>query len=252
MDNESGSQALSSYSFKEIFLIEFTKELIRHSAKGEIIELKKIVEEETKKHKKEVEKLKEKISPKIPVRIPVKPVAHPVTPPVPAAPEFDIKPKLRVPKPRVLRIPEPRLPLRFQYLKPYATKKEIDLGKLNPLIQDPLVEIIEGNSPYENIVVVGGMGRKPTDIILSQEEMDDIVKKFSEESKIPVHIGIYKVVVGRLMILAIVSEVINSKFIIKKLPYYSQYNPRFNVQNLSGQGNLLNPQMQQPPFSSFR
>jgi hypothetical protein len=235
-------QTLNAYSFKEIFLMAFTKELIRHSAKGEIIELQKIIEEEAKKQKKETEKIKEKILPEIPQKISLK---EPL-------PEPEIKSRPRIIKPRVLRIPEPRLPLRFQYLRPYATKREIDLGKLNPLIKDPYVEVIEGNSPYENIVVAGGMGRKSTNIILSQEEMDDIVKKFSQESRIPVHIGIYKVVVGRLMLLAIVSEVINSKFIIKKLPYYSQQNPRYNLQNINPGGSLLNPQMKEPPFSSFR
>ena len=149
------------------------------------------------------------------------------------------------PKPRgPLVIPEPILPQRFQYLRPYATSFEMDLGKLNPLLKDPLVEIIEGNGPYEHVMVIGSMGRKPTDIILSQEEMDEIVRKFSKTSKIPIHIGIYRVVVGGLILLAIVSEVINSKFIIKKIPRYSPNNPFYNrgVNPMSGQNPPIPPQ----------
>ena len=63
------------------------------------------------------------------------------------------------------------------------------------------------------------MGTKKTNIILSREEVDQIIKKFSETTKIPIQEGIFKVVVGKLILSAIISEVIGSKFIIKKMMY---------------------------------
>jgi len=119
--------------------------------------------------------------------------------------------------PSTLRIPEPILPFTFQYLHPYPTPKEIDLGKLNPLVGDSLVRVIECNGEDEPLVVEGNMGRKITRIILSKEEIEEIIKRFSEEGKIPVRQGIYKIVVGRLIFSAIVSEIVSTKFIIRKM-----------------------------------
>lgn len=121
-------------------------------------------------------------------------------------------------QPATLRVPEPRLPPEFQHLRPTPTKQEIDLGKLNPLIQDPAVKTIECEAPDEKIIVTGNMGRKPTNITLTEDEINDVIDKFSEASKIPVNAGVFKVVVGNLILSAIVSEVTNSKFIIRKIP----------------------------------
>jgi hypothetical protein len=130
---------------------------------------------------------------------------------------------------------EPQLPPSFQYLQPYPTSKGIELGKLDSLIRDHHVQTIECNGPYEPLIVSGTMGRKLTDIIFSSEEVKEILEKFSRASKIPMHTGIYRVVVGKLLLIAIISEVINSKFIIKKIntPYpiksISQYIPSLKI-----------------------
>ena len=36
----------------------------------------------------------------------------------------------------------------------------------------------------------------PTEIILSNNEIEDIIERFSRAAKIPIDIGVYKVVVG--------------------------------------------------------
>jgi len=120
---------------------------------------------------------------------------------------------------KTLTIPEPKLPPHLQYLKPTIRDIEIDLEKLNSLIKDPAVKIIECNGPDEHIFVRGSMGVKPTNIVLSKEEITKVIKKFSEISKIPVHEGVYRVVAGRFILSAIISEVVGSKFIIKKMLY---------------------------------
>ena len=116
-----------------------------------------------------------------------------------------------------LVIPEQKLPPNLQYLQPTPTDKGIDLGKLNPLIKDPMVKIIDCPGPDQNVVVTGNMGTKKTGIILGRDEISDIVEKFSAESKIPAHEGVFKVVVGRFIFLAIVSEIIGSRFTIRKM-----------------------------------
>jgi hypothetical protein len=121
-----------------------------------------------------------------------------------------------------LVIPETKFPMHIQYIKPVPINKEIDLGKLNPLINDRFVKIIECYGPNENLFVKGAMGAKRTGITLTDEEIKTTINKFSEETKIPAHEGVFKVASGRLLFSAIISETVGSKFIISKIPAQEQ------------------------------
>ena len=116
-----------------------------------------------------------------------------------------------------LTIPEPSVPKYLQYLKPVPTDQNIDLGKLNPLVKDPQVRTIDCPGPNENVLVSGTMGTKRTGIMMNKEQISEVVEIFSKAAKIPSHEGVFKVVVGRLIFLAIISETIGSKFTIKKM-----------------------------------
>lgn len=246
-----------SNDFKKFFLLIFTKELIRHSLKGELTNLQEIIktgEKEispktkvvvTKKLNREEVPVQVKQIPK-PIPLPIlnfqqnnrtempvqiTPLPKPVPLPIsnPAAPvTIPSQPIVkRFTKPSLF-IPEPKLPPHLEYLRPTPTPGvEIDLGKINSLINDPAVRVIEGN-PGERVVVTGTMGTKPTDIFLSKEDIDRIINKFSEESKIPTSEEIYRVVVGNLILSAIISEVIGSRFIIKKMAYSVNKEQYFN------------------------
>ncbi len=212
-------EATFSNNFKKFFLLTFTKELIRHCEKRDILKLQRIIElkEKSKKEKKISQPeiilkkeipLKEISRPRI--QIEVKPIERPSLRKLPVR-------QFTKPLPNLLFIPEPKLPEHLEYLKPIPTSGvEIDLFKITPLIKDPAVRIIEAN-PEERVTVIGTMGTKPTDIILSKEDIDRIINKFSEFSKIPVTEGIYRVIVGNLILSAIISETIGSRFTIKKM-----------------------------------
>lgn len=201
--------------FRKFFLLQFTKELIRHSGESEVLHLENILKEETQEKKEEIKKEKKKIQQIIKERKkPILTLKDKLFKPIPRPP---------ITRPRILRIPEPKLPPRFQYLTPTPTNIQIDLEKLNPLIKDPAVKTVECNGPDENIIVRGTMGTKRTNIILDKEEIDQIIKKFSETTKIPIHEGFFRVVVGKLILSAIISDVIGSKFIIKKMMYSSTF-----------------------------
>jgi len=117
---------------------------------------------------------------------------------------------------RVLKIPEPRLPAHLQYLRPTPQKISFDLGKLNPLVRDSLVQSIECIGPDTNLIVHIPQ-EKRTSIKLSKEEIEEIISIFEKESKIPVDEGFYRVVTGNLIFSAIISETTGSKFVIKKM-----------------------------------
>lgn len=224
MDSPDYQKKIHSLEFKKFFLLEFTKQLIKNSSPMEVLKLKSILEEKAPETKKEI--IKEIIKDKekeLKILSKEKPKIKPLIKRK-SFPFEDFKDKRLI-------IPETRLPQRLDYIKPLPIKKEIDLGKLNPLIQDPFVKTIECYGDNMHIVVRGNMGVKKTNIILDNTEIDEIIKKISDATKIPASQGIYKVAIGRLIFFAIISEIIGSKFIIKKMMYSSQtQNPNRQMQ----------------------
>ena len=231
-------EAQFSEDFKKKFLFIFTKELINNSGKRDMIKLQSIVEEKRKIeiYPKETAKqiiymkpqpiFKKEISEQKIIPKKIKTHEMIILPPRPM-----IQRQAMPISNKILFIPEPTLPKHLEYLKPTATTQienfEIDLGKLNPLLKDPAVKIIEGN-PDEKVKVMVNMGTRVTDILITKEEIEEVINKFSEISKIPTTEGIYRVVVGNLNLSAIISEVIGSRFVIKKIisPQSQQQNPQ--------------------------
>lgn len=215
---------LVSTEFKQFFLLEFTKQLIFNSAPIEVLKLKEMLKDqgvkisekggeegenqELKEHVKDVlkEEYEKSYMPKIEKQWATPRIERKSFP-------FESFKNVR------LTIPEPNLPERLRYLRPRPAQRDIDidLGELNPLIRDPYVRTIECQGPNTNILVTGTMGEKETRIILDEQDVNDIIQKFSAVSKIPLHEGVYKVAIGRFIFMAIISDVIGSKFIIKKM-----------------------------------
>lgn len=188
----------SSVELKTLVLLEFTKRLIISKNPLEFL-----VKAEALKTK--IGEFTEKVKNKIPETEIQRPRQIVMKTPIRTA--------------SVIRIPETRLPQQFAYLRPYATTEvELDLGKLNPLLADPAVKVIESNGSDQAIIVKGGMGTKPTNITLSKQEIDQIIQTFSEKSKIPAGEGAVKIALGKYILSAIISEEVGSRFIITKLP----------------------------------
>lgn len=196
----------SSEELKTLVLLEFTRTLIIGTSPTVFLKERQRPIRKTKK-----EKFREIIKSKIPQEIKTE-LPRPITSaPTPTTITTRPQPSLKV--------PETRLPSQFAYLRPYATTEiELDLGKLNPLLADPGVSVIESNGPDQQIIVRGRMGTKPTGMILTKEEIDKIIQTFSEKSKIPVGEGATKIVLGKFMLSAIISQESGSRFILKKIP----------------------------------
>ena len=119
------------------------------------------------------------------------------------------------------RIFEPKLPLTVRYLRPSSTRIQINLGKLNSLARDPLVKIIEVLGKNQKVLVSGIMGNKHTQVSLEENEIHEIVKRFAQFSKIPFEKGFFKAAVGNFVISAIVSDQeAGSRFVLKKIGGY--------------------------------
>jgi hypothetical protein len=233
--------------FRSYFLLLFTKELIRHS-KEEFFELENTIRHKERRVMKILPKRNERRIMKI---MPRKNTSSVIKNPdeekyvlslmnkYPRArheEEFsDYTPQIfktninqqrkQIPENRIIHkkqyrplfIPEAPLPPTVQYLQPSPTNILINLGKLEPLAQDPKVRTIECNGPDEPIIVKGSMGTRTTNIILNKNEINEVLLKFSQISKIPLSEGIFKIAAGRYVISAIVSEIVGSKFLIRKM-----------------------------------
>jgi hypothetical protein len=109
-------------------------------------------------------------------------------------------------------------------IKPEFSDKPVgfSLGKINELIKDPFVQSIECTGPGKNILVKKYNKINLTKWILSQEEIGNIINSFSEHSKIPLIGGILKAAVGDLIISAVESKHVGSRFIINRIePTYT-------------------------------
>ena len=187
------------------FLLQFTKELIRNSS-DKIAELENILKREEKARKREIV-------------LKIKEIEKPAEKKVSAHLQFYPKIPQRISASSFMPLPAQKKPYS---IRPYPTETEIELGKLNPLIKNPAVKIIECNGPDEALTIKGATGTKNLDMTLTKDEINRIIETFSHVAKIPVQEGIFKVVVGKLILSAIVSNVIGSKFIITKITYYPE------------------------------
>ncbi len=100
--------------------------------------------------------------------------------------------------------------------------KTSDLGfkKLEHLIKDSAIQMIECPGPGKNILVRVRNRLNTTKTVLNESEIKDVINYFSKQAMIPVVGGILKAAVGDLVISAVVSEFVGSRFIInKKSPY---------------------------------
>lgn len=191
----------TSQEFRTFFLLEFTRELINSFAPPEVIKLETIVKEEEKEQIKEIKaQIKEK----------KKEIQRQITPRI----TQEFKP---LPRPLVQGIKIQPLPPRLQYLRPIPKEIEMNLGKLNPLIKDLSIKSIECNGPGRKIIV-NNPNSQSTSIILTKEEIDEVIKEFSRVSKIPLQEGVYKVAAGKFILLSAISEIVGTKFILRRIP----------------------------------
>lgn len=184
---------------RERFLQKFIYEIIESKER-------KIKRKETRKVKRlgrREEKLipsiieKEKPTEEMPLRLVRRiPIVHPVplTPPTPLPPLTPTR-------------------LRFK-LAPTKTKGKIG-EKIAPLMEDKSIKVIECSDG--KVKIKRNAEEEETKITLSEDEVRKIIKKFSEETKIPLLGNIFRAQLEDMQISAIVSEVIPSRFIMTRI-----------------------------------
>lgn len=258
METNYGKLANTSQNFRIRFLLFFTKELLKHSKVEEFFELQNVIKKEESPKSPQERRIKEfqdrnpelmpsimdqeqrrfnessrylVIKPRSPLVIPVKnPIVQQLNQisrspsMMQPIPKFKQVQRMQIRKGPIV-IPEHPLPPPVRYVTPSPTPTSIDLGKLNLFVNDPSITSIESNGPNEPVTIKTQKGAQSTKTVLSKEEINQILQSFSYASRIPMHEGVLKIAVGKLVLSAIISDVIGSRFIIKKMISQNQAMP---------------------------
>ena len=100
--------------------------------------------------------------------------------------------------------------------------RELGLGKITPIILDPAVSSIECPGPNKPILVNKSGAIQTTNTILNSEEISNIMKEISLKTKIPLISGVFKAALGNVIVTALISEFVGTRFIIQKIIPLSQ------------------------------
>ncbi len=93
--------------------------------------------------------------------------------------------------------------------------------KISRLLADRGVQSIECPGPEKYLIIKVRNQLNLTRIVLSSEDILNVITDFSEKARIPISGGILKAAVGDLLISAVVSQVVGSRFIISRKTAYS-------------------------------
>ena len=229
--------------FKQLFLKEFLKRAIMSSLQKQQgkfapkVELPKLPEKPaispeeketilifaSKPEVKEKEKPREITA----LPMPATPVPAPQISKVPpvAAPLVTSPPILApTPKPSSIqpakpsRIKQTAMQMPARPAIPQAAREQgiSSLEKLNYLIRDPTIQTIDCPGAGKPITVNRSGLIQATGTILTKDEIQEIMRELSEKTKIPLTPGIFRVAYQNLIITAIISEFVGTRFIIQK------------------------------------
>jgi hypothetical protein len=95
------------------------------------------------------------------------------------------------------------------------------LGRIEKILRDKSVQSIECSGPGKRILIKKLNRINSSSIVLSQQEITNLIQSFAKQAKIPITGGILKAAVGDMIISAVISEYVGSRFIINKLTPYS-------------------------------
>lgn len=129
-------------------------------------------------------------------------------------PEHMIKGMIKTPGRQVIPL------ARREYPKISPLPGQLDLGKLNLFLADPRVNQLECYGPEKDVLVRVGNQTQKTRVNLSKEEIESIIKDFSEKTRIPVIRGVFRAALGNLILTAVTSDFVDTRFTIqKKAPF---------------------------------
>ncbi len=138
---------------------------------------------------------------------------------------MQIKNPVQVQKPSLkqetMQQPPKQISITLPQLTSPAARPGSGMKKIEPLLRDLTVLSIECPGPGKNILVKKYNQINITKVIMSQEEITEVINEYTNQARIPLVGGILKAAVGNSVISAVVSEFVGSRFIINRATPYS-------------------------------
>jgi len=123
---------------------------------------------------------------------------------------------------------QPTISIAAQKLQPSIIRPEaqprpenLELGRLESFLKDPSIQSIECPGPGRNLLVKRYSKINTTKVTLNQVEITNVINNFAQQARIPIAGGILKAAVGDLVISAVISDFVGSRFIINKIVPYN-------------------------------
>jgi len=159
---------------------------------------------------------RQRVEERNPVVVPLRVPTQKVMPPRLASPR--IIPPRTVP-PRIIST-QPQMP-------PPMPESNVglsqDYGKVTPLLNDVSISTIECFGAGKPLMVVRAGTRQPTKIVLGGDDINEFLDKVSDAVHIPILEGVFRAAVDNFSVNAVISEIIGSRFVIKKQTAYAMF-----------------------------
>lgn len=198
----------TNHPVREEFLKRFVRALIENSLNPE--ERRKIIEEQFQR-KEVIENLRVKIEP--------------------MEPKIDLDrpnvkgmiPSMIHSQPPPIRIPRTAPPIKMNLPVSPSSTGSINLGKITPFLSDPAVMSVEAPGAGKNILINRSGAIQTSPMSLTKEEIDAIMKEVSDKTRIPLSTGVFKAAFQNLIITAVLSDYIGTRFLIQKKNPFQKY-----------------------------
>lgn len=135
-----------------------------------------------------------------------------------------IKKELKTISPKIKAAPIISHPQITPPMAPKGAQTQLsqEYGKITLLLNDPSISTIECQGAGKPIMVIRIGQKQITRIVLSAKDIKIILDKVSDAAHIPLLEGVFRAAVDNFSINAIISEIIGSKFVIKKQVNYAR------------------------------
>ncbi len=136
---------------------------------------------------------------------------------------FQLPEQYALPLPKQQHFPNvplpPMKPPRTYSPNPQAPQN-LNIGKMTKILYDPSVWSVECPGPGKGILVNRAGSILTSSITLTPEEIQQVLNEFSERTRIPLIQGVFKAVYQDLLITAVISEFVGTRFVLqKRLPF---------------------------------
>lgn len=98
--------------------------------------------------------------------------------------------------------------------------KDNEYEKISPLLNDTSVSTIECSGEGKELMIIRAGQKQRTRIVLSGKEIKEILDKVADEAHIPLLEGVFRANIKGFSISAVISEMVGSRFVIKKATAY--------------------------------